>query len=105
MTAAKLRKDCRPRLLPTAAYYRRTWVTVRSAGCAPRRRLRHDPAASHRCKPADFAARAPQYLLWPDPGAFRPLAGGRARPNRLPAWRQRQRQVDDDEGDPGTHAA
>src|SRR5215475_8245965 len=105
MTAAKLRKDCRPRSLPTAESYRRTWVTVRWAGCAPRRRLSHDPAASHRCRPADVAARAHQHVLWPDPGAFRPLTGGWARPNRLSAWRQRQRQVDDDEGDPRTHSA
>ena len=41
-----------------------------------------------------------QHVLRPGPGAFRSLARGRARPDRLPARRQRQRQVDHHEGDP-----
>ena len=41
-----------------------------------------------------------QHLLRPGAGAFRPLDRRAARPDRLPARRQRQRQVDDHEDDP-----
>ena len=62
------------------------------------RRRRHDQQQPEPSRPAP-AARTRQHLLRPGAGAFRPLARGRARPDRLPAGRQCQRQVDDHEDD------
>ena len=53
---------------------------------------RHDDAASR--------PRSRQHVLRRGAGAFRSLARGRRGPHRLAARRQRQRQIDDDEGHP-----
>jgi len=55
--------------------------------------------------PADPAAVRYQYLLWAGAGSFRSLARCAARPHRLSARRQCQRQVDDDEDHPRTGAS